>query len=78
MEEEEEGGGGGGGGGGTGPVVSRMADKESEIAEEEKTMFDWCKEGREDRLQPLLSLDNINTRDSQVGSQSCHASTACV
>ena len=69
QEEEEERGGegkGGGGGGGVGPVVSRMADQEQELAEEEKTLFDWCKEGREDRLQALLSPDNINTIDSQV------------
>ena len=51
-------------------MVSRMADQEQELAEEEKTVFDWCKEGREDRLQPLLSLDNINTKDSQVGTNS--------
>ena len=69
--KEREGGGGGGGGeggggGGVGPVVSRMADREQELSDEEKTLFDWCKEGREDRLQALLSPDDINAKDSQV------------
>ena len=57
---------GGGGGGSMGLSVSRMADQEQELSEEEKTVFDWCKEGREDRLQSLLSPDNINTTDEQV------------
>lgn len=59
-----------GGGGGVGPVVSRMATQEKELAEEEKTMFDWCKEGRRDKLESFLDLtpDSINTKDSQVSS----------
>ena len=49
-------------------MVSRLADRETELAEEEKTVFDWCKEGREDLLQSHLSPDNINTRDNEVRS----------
>ena len=64
--ERGRGGGGGGGGGGVGPVVSRMADREEIVAEEEKTVFDWCKEGRDDLLQNHLSTDNINERDTEV------------
>ena len=66
-ERGGERGGGGGGGGGVGPVVSRMADQEQKLADDEKTLFDWCKEGREDRLQALLTPDNIHAKDSQVG-----------
>lgn len=45
-----------------------MANHERELAEEEKTVFDWCKEGRQDKLESLLSLSPaaINTKDSQV------------
>ena len=63
---EEEEGEGGGGGGGVGPVVSRMADQEEQLAEEEKTVFDWCKEGRLDQLQTHISHKNINTTDTEV------------
>ena len=55
-----------------GPAVSRMADQESIISDEEKTAFDWCKEGRKDRLSALVSQDNINDRDSQVSSLRMH------
>ena len=66
-KEELEGRGGGGGGGGVGgPVVSRMVNTEEDLPDNEKTIFDWCKEGRKDRLQNLLSPDNINTKDNQV------------
>ena len=54
------------GGGGVGPAVSRLADKEEELAEEEKTVFDWCKEGRVDMLQSHLTPTNINTTDNEV------------
>ncbi|CAI8048884.1 Acyl-CoA-binding domain-containing protein 6 [Geodia barretti] len=54
-----------GGGGGVGPTVSRLADQEEELAEEEKTVFDWCKEGREDRLRSHLTPNNINNRDNE-------------
>ena len=74
LEGEE---GGGGGGGGVGPVVSRMANQERELAEEEKTLFDWCKEGRGNKLQALLSPDNINTKDSQVGSTYIISTEGC-
>ena len=62
--EEDE---GGGGGGGVGPTVSRLVDTEEKLAEEEKTVFDWCKEGRQDLLRSHLTPDNINNRDSEVG-----------
>ena len=55
-----------GGGGGVGPTVSRLADQEEELAEEEKTVFDWCKEGREDQLRSHLTPNNINNRDNEV------------
>ena len=55
-----------GGGGGVGPTVSILADQEEELAEEEKTVFDWCKEGREDLLRSHLTPNNINNRDNEV------------
>ena len=54
------------GGGGGGPVVSTLMNHTEVIPEENKNVFDWCKEGQVSRLAPLLSETNINSKDEQV------------
>ena len=59
--------GGRGGGGGRGPVVSTlMKEQEEDIPEEDKSVFDWCKEGNVDRLSAMLSGSNIGSVDEEV------------
>lgn len=59
----------GGGGGSGGPVVSTLAnqDEEEAIPDENKTVFDWCKEGNVSKLTATVTESNINGKDSQVG-----------
>lgn len=56
----------GGGGGGGGPVVSTLMNSAEVIPDESKSVFDWCKEGRVERLTPLLSDTNVTSTDDQV------------
>eukprot|EP00118_Oscarella_pearsei_P009948 m.58858 g.58858 ORF g.58858 m.58858 type:complete len:248 (+) comp34838_c0_seq2:111-854(+) len=42
---------------GSGPVTSKMADTEEALGDEEKTPFDWCKEGNADKLSEILEMD---------------------
>ncbi len=47
--------------------MSRMVPtEETVIPDKEKSVFDWCKEGRADRLADLLSPQNINEKDEEV------------
>lgn len=47
--------------------MSRMAmEEEEQIPEEQKTVFDWCKEGNIARMAALVSEQNVNEKDSQV------------
>ena len=39
---------------------------DSDIPDEEKTVFDWCKEGHVTKLESLVTDDSINSKDSQV------------
>lgn len=39
---------------------------EDDVPDSEKTVFDWCKEGRVKKLESLVTEDCINTKDSQV------------
>ena len=39
---------------------------DSDIPDEEKTAFDWCKEGHVTKLESLVADDSINSKDSQV------------
>ncbi len=55
-----------GGGGGGGPVVSTLMNNDEVILDENKSIFDWCKEGQVERLSPLLSETNIGSTDEQV------------
>ena len=57
------------GGGGDGPPVSTLAGgdtKEKDAPDNEKTVFDWCKEGHVKKLESLVTEDCINTKDNQV------------
>ena len=54
-------------GGGGGPVVSRMADRSEDIPENQKNLFDWCKEGQIKKLEECLTQNhNIDAKDKQV------------
>ena len=56
-------------GGGGGPAVSTLAggdSGDSDVPDDEKTVFDWCKEGHVTKLESLLTDDSINSKDSQV------------
>jgi len=68
--------GGGGGGGGGGPVVSTlMKEQEDEIPEQDKSVFDWCKEGNVDRLSAMLSASNVGSVDEEVTGAEEYATT---
>ncbi len=60
--------------------VSTLAgrDVEEEISDEKKTLFDWCKEGNERKLQSLLSSTNVNQTDSDVSVCVCVCAYVCV
>lgn len=56
-----------GGRGAGGPVMSRMVpEDEAAIPDDEKSVFDWCKEGRADRLAAMLTAQNINEKDAEA------------
>jgi hypothetical protein len=61
ISEDSEGGTGKGGGGG--PTVSVLARTEENLKDEEKSLFDWCKEGNVEKIRELLNPDNINHQD---------------
>ena len=53
-----------------GPVVSRIiAEEEESVPDDQKTVFDWCKEGNVDRLSAMVTNQNVNSKDEQVASQ---------
>ena len=69
QAEQKESGGGSGGGGGTGHSVSTLAKgdaEDSEVPDDEKTVFDWCKEGRVSKLESLVTDECVNSKDNQV------------
>ena len=69
SEAKESGRGSGGGGGGTGHSVSTLAGGDSEdtdVPDDEKTVFDWCKEGRVSKLESLVTDSDVNLKDNQV------------
>ena len=39
---------------------------DSDIPDDEKTAFDWCKEGHVTKLESMVTNDSINSKDSQV------------
>lgn len=49
--------------------MSRFVDQEPDavIPDNDKSVFDWCKEGQVERLSLLLTASNINDKDDQVG-----------
>ena len=50
-----------------GPSVSRYAEEKEEVVpDDQKTAFDWCKEGHVTRLAAMVTEDNINEKDEQV------------
>lgn len=59
--------GGGKGGGGVGPAVSTLMNNSEVIPDENKSVFDWCKEGNEARLLTMVTTTNVNQLDEQVG-----------
>jgi hypothetical protein len=67
ISEDSEGGTGKGGGGG--PTVSVLARTEENLKDEEKSLFDWCKEGNVEKIRELLNPDNINHQDEDVRSK---------
>ena len=48
--------------------VSAMSNQDEEISDEQKTLFDWCKEGEREELQKILSNQNgdVNIKDEEV------------
>ena len=58
--------GNGGGGGGGGPVVSTLMKDEEVIPDQEKSLFDWCKEGNGERLAAMLDREQVNDKDEEV------------
>ena len=58
---------------GSGPVQSRIMpiEREDSVAEEDKTVFDWCKEGNVERLQAALTPGNVDSRDEQASGTKC-------
>lgn len=62
-----KGSGGGGGKGGGGPIVSTlMSNAEEVIPDENKSAFDWCKEGHVTKLASVVVETNVNMLDEQV------------
>ncbi len=51
-----------------GHAVSTLAGCHTEeaLTDDKKTIFDWCKEGNENKLQSLLSDTNVNQTDQEV------------
>ena len=51
-----------------GHAVSTLAGRDTEeaLTDDKKTVFDWCKEGNEKQLGPLLTDSNINQIDPEV------------
>ncbi len=52
--------------GGMGQAVSTMANQEKELADEDKNIFDWCKEGDLAQVRKLLANTDINHKDEEV------------
>jgi ankyrin repeat protein len=40
-----------------------LARTEENLKDEEKSLFDWCKEGNVEKIRELLNPDNINHQD---------------
>ena len=61
---------------GMGVAVSTMANDEEELDDDEKTIFDWCKDGDGDKMNQLLKSRTvtINEKDEEVrrGIQGIH------
>ena len=69
LQSEAKESGSSGGGGGTGHSVSTLAggdDEDTDVPDEEKTVFDWCKEGCVSKLEGLVTDSNVNLKDNQV------------
>ena len=59
-----------------GPVVSKLAyDAKEDIPDDNKTMFDWCKEGNVEMMQKKASGE-MNQTDDQVRESSCRTNQA--
>ena len=41
-------------------------DAEESLADDKKTLFDWCKEGDMKKLRALVTESNVNQTDDQV------------
>ena len=56
---------------GLGVGVSTLASQEEDLTDDQKTIFDWCKEGNMDRVTTLLTRQksdvDINKTDENVG-----------
>lgn len=63
----------GGGGGVGGPKVSVYAvdEEEVKIPDDQKSVFDWCKEGQVARLAEMVTEQNVNQKDDQVCQNWC-------
>ena len=48
-----------------GAAVSTMADKQ-DIPDNQKTIFDWCREGNTDKIKLLLKETDCNIKDENV------------
>ena len=69
LQSEAKESGSSGGGGGTGHSVSTLAGgdgEDTDVPDEEKTVFDWCKEGCVSKLESLVTDGDVNLKDNQV------------
>ena len=51
--------------------MSVLARTEETLKDEEKSLFDWCKEGNAKMLDGLLDSENINLQDDNVRGRMC-------
>ena len=52
--------------GGVGPVVSTLMNSVEDIPDEEKNIFDWCKDGQVAKVAAVVTRNNVNTLDEEV------------
>lgn len=52
--------------GGGGPVISTLMSDPDEVSDENKTAFDWCKEGHVTKLASTMTESNVNSLDEQA------------
>ena len=51
---------------GLGACVSTMVNDECDLPDDQKTVFDWCKDGNINRVTSLLKNTDVNQKDAEV------------